>query len=51
MERKETNYLKSTLISGLGFGLGGVIGNFALFLMIRELDSKLAIKFRSRGVV
>ena len=36
MERKETNYLKSILISGLGFGLGGVIGNFALFLMIRS---------------
>ena len=36
MERKETNYLKSILISGLGFGLGGVIGNFALFLMVRS---------------
>ena len=36
MERKETNYLKSILISGLGFGLGGVIGNFALVLMVRS---------------
>jgi phosphatidylserine/phosphatidylglycerophosphate/cardiolipin synthase-like enzyme len=36
MERKETNFWKSILISGLGFGVGGVIGNFALYLLIRS---------------
>jgi len=36
MERRETNYLRSIFLSGLGFGIGGVIGNFALYLLIRS---------------
>lgn len=36
MERRETNYLKSILISGLGFGVGGVLGNFVLYLLVRS---------------
>ena len=36
MQRKETHYFKSIFLSGLGFGIGGVIGNFALYLLIRS---------------
>jgi len=36
MERKETNLLRSIVVSGLGFGIGGVIGNFVLYLLIRS---------------
>ena len=36
MERKQTNYLKSISLSGLGFGIGGVVGNFALYLLVRS---------------
>lgn len=36
MERKQTNHLKSILLSGLGFGIGGVIGNFALYFLVRS---------------
>lgn len=36
MKRKETNYLKSILLSGLGFGFGGVIGNIGLYFLVRS---------------
>ena len=36
MERRETHYLKSILVSGMAFGVGGVVGNFALYLLIRS---------------
>ena len=36
MERKETHYLKSILLAGLGFGVGGVVGNFLLLLLVRS---------------
>jgi phosphatidylserine/phosphatidylglycerophosphate/cardiolipin synthase-like enzyme len=45
MERKQTNFLKSILLSGLGFGFGGIIGNFALYFLVRSelLDWPLSI--------
>jgi len=49
MERKETNYLKSILLSGLGFGVGGVIGNFALFLLIRSQVLSWPLRFVPEG--
>jgi hypothetical protein len=36
MERKETHFGRSILFGGLAFGLGGAIGYFALYLMIRS---------------
>lgn len=36
MERKETHLFRSIGISAVGFGLGGVIGNFSLYLLIRS---------------
>ena len=36
MERRETNYLRSIFLSGLGFGIGGVIGNLVLYLLVRS---------------
>jgi phosphatidylserine/phosphatidylglycerophosphate/cardiolipin synthase-like enzyme len=36
MERKETHFPRSILLGGLAFGLGGVIGYFALYLLIRS---------------
>jgi hypothetical protein len=36
MERIETHYFRSVLVSGLAFGVGGAIGNFALYLLIRS---------------
>lgn len=41
MQRKETNFLKSILTSGLAFGIGGVLGILGLYLVIRsEILSK-----------
>lgn len=36
MERKETHFPRSIFVGGLAFGLGAVIGYFALFLLIRS---------------
>jgi phosphatidylserine/phosphatidylglycerophosphate/cardiolipin synthase-like enzyme len=36
MERRETHYPRSILFGGLAFGLGGVIGIFALYFMLRS---------------
>lgn len=49
MERKETNYLKSIFLSCLGFGIGGVIGNFVLFLLIRSQILNWPLNFIPEG--
>ncbi len=49
MDRKETYYLKSILLSGVGFGLGGVIGNFVLFLLFRSQILNWPLKFIPEG--
>ncbi len=36
MERIETHYFRSIFVSGLAFGIGGAIGIFALYLLIRS---------------
>jgi len=45
MERKETNYLKSIAFASLGFGVGGVVGNFALYLLVRSQILRWPLSF------
>jgi phosphatidylserine/phosphatidylglycerophosphate/cardiolipin synthase-like enzyme len=49
MERKETHFSRSILLGGLAFGVGGVIGYFVLYLLIRSQLLNLPLNLIPEG--